>query len=110
MGPFNIDAMNEEELVDLNRRIIERIRIIRQIRAHQSMLQYRIGDRICFQPDGHPILTGTITRYNKKSVSVVLDCGHKWTVSPQFMWRAEAQTAQAEPTVKPVPQPSLLPI
>lgn len=29
MGPINIDAMNEEELVDLNRRIVERIRIIR---------------------------------------------------------------------------------
>ena len=111
MGPLNIDALNEDELVDLNRRIVERIRLIRQIRAHQSMLQYRIGDRVCFQPDGHPVLTGTITRYNKKSVSVVLDCGHKWTVSPLLLWRPETPTAAHEPTtVRQVPQPALMPL
>lgn len=107
MGPINIDAMNEEELVDLNRRIVERIRIIRQIRAHQSMLQYRIGDRMCFQPEGRPVLTGTMTRHNKKSVSVVLDSGHKWTVSPQLMWPAETPVAQDVTTVRQMPQLAL---
>ena len=109
--PINIDHLSESELNDLNYRIVERIRLIHQVRAHQAMMQYHIGDRVCFQPEGKPVLTGTITRYNKKSVSVTLDCGHKWTVAPQRMWSANAQTAQ-EPTttVRQVPQPALLPL
>lgn len=110
MQPVNIDTLTEAELIDLNRRIVERIRLIHQVRAHQSMLQYRIGDRICFQPDGYGILTGTITRYNKKSVSVVLDCGHKWTVSPHLMWSADAQKAQPATTVRQVSPPALMPL
>jgi hypothetical protein len=106
MLPFTIDSLSEDELIDLNRRIVERLKLLHQVRAHQSMIQYRIGDRVCFHPEGYGVLTGTITRYNKKSVSVVLDCGHKWTVSPLHMWRADAQTAR--PTVRQEPPPALM--
>ena len=107
MLPFTIDSLSEDELIDINRRIVERLRLLQQVRAHQSMIQYRIGDRVCFRPEGYGVLTGTITRYNKKSVSVVLDCGHKWTVSPMHMWRADAQAAEPT-TAKPVPPPALM--
>ena len=113
MPAIDIDQFTEQELWDLNRRIVERIRFFQQARTHQAMLKFNIGDRVCFQPDGYGVLTGTITRYNKKSVSVVLDSGHKWTVSPSGMWSAntqKAQTVTAPTTVKQVAQPALLPL
>ena len=33
-------------------------------------------------------MTGMITRYNKKTVSIVTDDGQRWNVAPQFLERA----------------------
>jgi hypothetical protein len=63
---IDIDKLNEDELIDLNNRIVQRLRFLNQMRAHSQMLDFRIGDRATFQPDGRPPLFGIITRYNKK--------------------------------------------
>jgi hypothetical protein len=52
---------------------VARLRFLRQIDAHQAMLEFRIGERVTFHPDGRPPVTGVITRYNKKTVSIVTD-------------------------------------
>ncbi len=49
------------------------------------MLEFRIGDRVAFQTDRSQIIQGTVTRYNKKTVSVSADDGHRWTVSPGLL-------------------------
>ena len=86
--PIDIDRLTESELIDLNHRIVERLRFLRQLDAHTTMLEYRIGERVTFHPDGRPPVTGMITRYNKKTVTVVTDDGHRWNVAPQFLERA----------------------
>lgn len=64
---MNIDSdkLSENDLIDLNNRIVARLRFLNQMRAHSQMLDFRIGDRVTFQPDGRPPLFGIITRYNK---------------------------------------------
>ena len=52
------------------------------------MLEFRMGERVTFQPDGRPRVTGMITRDNKKTVSIVTDDDHRWNVAPQFLQRA----------------------
>jgi len=81
----DIDKLNEEELIDLNNRIVARLRFFNQMRAHSQMLDFRIGDRVTFQPDGHPALFGIITRYNKKTVTVITDSGQHWNVAPGLL-------------------------
>ena len=49
---IDIDKLSEEELIDLNHRIVERLRFLSQMRAHSKMLDFRIGDRVTFQPAG----------------------------------------------------------
>ncbi len=49
------------------------------------MLEFRIGERVTFHPDGRPQVTGMITRYNKKTVSIVTDDGQRWNVAPHFL-------------------------
>jgi len=75
---IDIDKLTEAELVDLNNRIVERLRFLDQMRAHARMLEYKIGDRVSFRPDGHPIVAGVLTRYNKKTVTVIGDSGQRW--------------------------------
>jgi hypothetical protein len=82
---IDIDKLTEEELIDLNHRIIERLRFLSQMRAHSKMLDFRIGDRVTFQPEGRPPVVGMLTRYNKKTVTVITDSGQHWNVAPGLL-------------------------
>ncbi|MDA8109854.1 MAG: hypothetical protein M0015_14675 [Betaproteobacteria bacterium] len=84
---INIDNLTEAELIDLNHRVVERLRFLQQARAHRRMLTFRIGERVSFQPDGRPNLIGTVTRYNKKTVTVVTESGERWNVAPGLLHR-----------------------
>ena len=82
---IDIDQLSEAELIDLNNRIVARLRFLQQMRAHVEMLEFKIGDRVTFQPPGHGPVEGLLTRYNKKTVTVVTDEGRQWNVSPTFL-------------------------
>jgi len=82
---IDIDQLTEAELIDLNHRIVERLRFLDQMRAHVEMLDFKIGDRVSFQSPGQGPLEGMLTRYNKKTVSVITDTGQKWNVSPTLL-------------------------
>jgi len=93
--PIDIDRLTESELIELNHRIVARLRFLREFEAHATMLEFRIGERVMFQPDGRPLVVGMITRYNKKTVTVVTDDGQRWNVAPQFLQPARTTSAQS---------------
>jgi hypothetical protein len=86
--PIDINLLTESELIDLNHRIVARLQFLRQLSTHSTMLEFRIGERVTFHPDGRAPVTGMITRYNKKTVSIVTDDGQRWNVAPQLLDRA----------------------
>jgi hypothetical protein len=86
---IDIDHLTEAELMQLNRRIIERLRFLQQMRSHARMLEFNLGDRVSFQPDGYPVLTGIIIRYNKKTVTVATESHGQWRVAPNLILAAE---------------------
>jgi hypothetical protein len=49
------------------------------------MLEFRIGERVSFRPTGRSELAGVLSRYNKKTVTVITDDGQRWNVSPAFL-------------------------
>ncbi len=99
MSPIDIDMLTEAELVDLNHRIVERLRLLDHLRAHTQMLTYRIGDRVTFQPGGRPPVAGMLVRYNRKSVTVITDDGQRWNVAPALLSKAEATAPAASSKV-----------
>jgi hypothetical protein len=101
---IDIDDLTEAELIDLNNRIVERLRFLQQARSHRRMLEFRIGDRVSFQPEGRPMIVGMLARYNKKSVTVITDAGERWNVSPHFLHRViESDAARdGNPNVVPL--------
>ncbi len=98
---IDIDRLTEAELVDLNHRVVARLKFLHQMRAHASMLDFSIGQKVSFQPDGHPVLNGIVTRYNRKTVTVVTENGQQWNVAPVFLRKAEV-TAGASSTTPQV--------
>ena len=85
--PIDIDNLTEAELIDLNNRIVERLRFMHQARSHKRMLDFKIGDRVSFQPEGRGTVIGILTRYNRKTVTVITEAGERWNVSPALLRR-----------------------
>ncbi len=87
---IDIDQLTEAQLIDLNHQIVERLKFLEQMRAHAEMLEFSVGDRVTFTPDGRGPVHGVLTKYNRKTVTVVTDDGQRWNVSPHFLRKAEA--------------------
>jgi hypothetical protein len=85
---FDLDAFTEEELIALNHCIVNRLRLIRDLKAHESMINFRPGERVVFHPEGRDPVVGTLMKFNRKSVTVMADSGMRWTVAPSFLRRA----------------------
>jgi hypothetical protein len=80
-----IKRLGEEDLLFLNRLIVERLKLLSQARASTLMINFARGDRVGFQaPDGRT-LQGMVLRLNKKTVSVATDDGHQWNVAPGLL-------------------------
>ena len=99
---INIDNLSDAELAELNHKIVQRLRLMHQVRAHKEMFKFKIGDKVTFQPPGRPTQTGILTRFNKKTVTIITGDGGHWNVAPQYIQLAqeEEQDATTEPFLK----------
>jgi hypothetical protein len=102
---IDIDRLTEAELVDLNRRIVERLRLLQQMQAHVRMLEFKVGERVQFQPAGHPPVAGVLTRYNRKTVTVIADTGQQWNVAPQLLQQVDRSASAGDPKPNVIPMP-----
>lgn len=77
------------------------------MRAHAAMLEFSIGERVSFQPEGHPELYGIITKYNRKSVTIITESGQHWNVVPIFLRKVETSVSAkvGEAKVIQLPKP-----
>jgi hypothetical protein len=73
------------------------------MRAHSQMLDLKIGERVTFHPDGQPPLFGIVTRYNKKTVTVITDTGQHWNVAPGLLRKADVRAQKETQNSKVVP-------
>jgi hypothetical protein len=82
---FDIDSLSYDELVELNQRIIARLKFLDSMDAHKEMMEFSPGDQVWFEPPGRGKLFGTLVKYNKKTVTVITESGQKWNVSPHLL-------------------------
>lgn len=76
--------LNEEQLRELNRKVAERIKLIRRAKSAMSMAKFNILDRVYFIHNGEKKV-GTVVRLNPRSVTVNLGSGNEWRISPEFL-------------------------
>jgi len=80
-----IKRLDEDDLLFLNRLIVERLHLISQARSTALMTSFTVGDRVGFQaPDGRE-LQGMVIRLNKKTISILTDDSHRWNVAPGLL-------------------------
>lgn len=93
---IDISKLDEAELVELNRRIVARLRFLQEARTHHQMLSFSVGDRVRFHPPGHDPKTGVIVKHNRKTVTVITDDHHQWNIAPVFLSRVlDTNTSEA---------------
>lgn len=82
---IDIENLSEEQLVELNHRIVERLKFLESVHAHHEMMRFSVGQKVSFQPSGRDRQIGTLVKYNKKTVTVITESGQKWNVSPHLL-------------------------
>jgi len=82
---MNIDHLTPAELIDLNRRIVERLKRMDSMRQQHQMMAFHIGQRVLFITKEADIIYGNILKLNQKTVSVMAEDGTRWKVSPSLL-------------------------
>lgn len=82
---FDIENLSEKELIELNHRIVERLKFLESMRAHNKMMKFNVGEKVSFEPPGRERQIGVLVKYNKKTVTVVTEHGERWNVSPHLL-------------------------
>ena len=82
---IDIDSLSYDELVELNLKIVERLKFLDSMHSHKEMMRFSPGDQVCFEAPGRGKQSGTLVKYNKKTVTVITEAGQKWNVSPHLL-------------------------
>ncbi|WP_256667434.1 hypothetical protein [Pseudomonas sp. ANT_J28] len=82
---INIDYLSVDELVTLNHHIIQRLKRLESLEAHKSVMQFHPGARGSFDSPSGERLSGTVMKFNRKTVTVVTDNGQRWNISPHLV-------------------------
>ena len=82
---IELDELSYDELLDLNERIIERLKILNAADALNAMMKFNVGAKVCFDSTKHGMQVGTLIKFNQKTVTVLTDEGRRWKVSPQIL-------------------------
>jgi hypothetical protein len=102
---IDIDKLTEAQLIDLNHRVVTRLRFLREMHAHACMLDFSIGESVTFQPEGHPVLSGIIAKYNRKTVTIITTQGQQWNVAPAFLRKSEATANPSSASAQVIDMP-----
>jgi hypothetical protein len=82
---IDLSRLTEAELVDLNRRIVERIHMIRAARQLVQLAHFSVGMQVEFTTDDGRTIQGQITRLNRKTATVCCEASGHWRVSPSLL-------------------------
>src|SRR6516225_8142263 len=67
---IDLTRLSEDELLDLNRRIVERLRLMRSARQLVDLARFTVGMRVEFTTEDGRTLQGEITRLNRRTATV----------------------------------------
>ena len=79
-----IHDLSIEELMELNHYVVEQIRFLETVHTHEQMMEFEPGSRVSFESK-YGRQTGTLIKFNRKTVTVVTDNGQKWNISPHLL-------------------------
>ena len=102
--PFDITHLSEDELLELNRRIVERLQFIQSARNLTRLPRFSVGMTVEFALDDGRTITGTVARLNQKTATVVTATG-RWRLSPALLRPVSQAHGSSTPASRIVAMP-----
>jgi hypothetical protein len=84
-GDIDIDHLTIDELVDLNERVVERIKYLERLQVFEAMQRFNLGHRVTFDSRRDGPKAGVIAKFNQKSVTVLTDDGYRYNIAPGLL-------------------------
>lgn len=82
---IDIDGLSYEQLRELNRRVVARLKMLRDMQAHVDMMRYNLGAQVSFEGHEGEREFGTLVKFNRKTVTVITESGRRWNVPPEYL-------------------------
>jgi len=92
-----VEQLSLAELIELNKRVVQRIRELHGRQTQRELAAFQVGDRVSFQSDGR-LVEGLVVRVNRRTLSVRTGDTH-WNLHPRFVTKlpnADAVQPQRE--------------
>ena len=83
-----------DELIELNRRIVERLQLLRSAKRLAQLARFSVGMLVEFDTDDGRTVKGTVARLNRQTATVVAESG-RWRVSPSLLRPVEPALASS---------------
>jgi hypothetical protein len=103
--PIDLTTLSEAELVDLNRRIVERLRLMQSARQLTALASFTVGMLVEFTTDAGLTVRGNIARLNRRTATIVAQTG-SWRVSPSLLRPVAAATTAEADVRRVLPMPA----
>ena len=81
---LDLTTLSEDDLVELNRRIVERLQLLRSAKSLARLARFSVGMIVEFDTDDGRTISGTVARLNQRTATVVTASG-RWRVSPSLL-------------------------
>ena len=101
---FDITKFSEAELIELNRRIVERLQLMRSAKNLTQLARFSVGMIVEFDAEDGRTITGTVARLNQKTATVITAAG-RWRISPSFLRPVPGVNGSATPAPRVVAMP-----
>lgn len=83
-----VENLDEEQLHAAYSILAQRLNLLHRAKALYAMRKFNIMDRVSFIHNGQ-YYEGNVTRLNQKSITVTLDNGQRWGISPGSLTKIE---------------------
>ena len=80
---MDIEKLSLSELIELNKRVVRRIRYLSELKTGSQLDRFEVGDRVRFQNQGQS-MAGVVVRVNRKSLSVKI-ADAVWRIHPSLV-------------------------
>jgi len=92
---IDLTKLSEDELLELNRRIVERLQLMRSAKSLTQLARFTVGMVVEFDTDDGRTVSGTVARLNRQTATVVAAAG-RWRVSPSRLRVMDVPQASTE--------------
>ena len=83
---INIDILSMDELLELNKRVISRMKELNSQKQATAALKFRMGDIVSFvKTDDNVKVVGLILSVRATKITILTETGKQWTVSPSLL-------------------------